>query len=464
MAGLVGIAYLWTVNFAFLSDDIFGIVNNPEIFKLSWVGQNPTVILNRLIYFSVANIFGIVSWPFRLVNIFVHLLTVIGVMVLVDKLINKRVGLVAAVLVAIHPIMIESVTWISGNGYSWYGSLLVWSLIFYIRADKSWQRWLISLALFLGALQFSEKAAVLPGLLLAYRLAVDRKRGRWWDLIPYVALSGLWLVMNIRGVGARLNYLETEYNSGGGKPAVRISPLVQVPVALSNYLGLIVWPDKLTLYHSELDMPRTTYRLVVSLTAVYFLATAWLLWRRSLIGFFLSWLVIGLSPTLVPLGVAWIVAERYAYFGVIGIFILVAWGLVRLSEKPKWAEAAWILTTLIICLLFIRTLVRNSDWQDQDHLWLAAERTSPSSPQNHNNLGDLYGRRREFKQAEWHFKKAIELNPVYGDAMHNLGNTYVQMGEFEEAIKWYESALKNKPSLWQSEAQIKAVREYLKGL
>ncbi|MDZ7586237.1 MAG: tetratricopeptide repeat protein [Patescibacteria group bacterium] len=463
LAGLVGIAYLWTLNFAFLADDIFGIVNNPEIFKFSWVWQNPTVILNRLSYFIISNIFGIVPWPFRLVNILVHLITVIGVMVLVNKLINKTTAKVAAVLVAVHPLMIESVTWISGGGYAWYGALLVWSLIFYIRAGKSWKQWLISVGLFLAALQFSEKAAVLPGILIVYRLIVERKRGRWWDLVPYIALSGLWLIMNIQGVGARLNYLQTEFNSdGGGKGIVKVSPLIQTPVALSSYFGLIVWPDKLTLYHSEMSFIKIKFAIMAGVTIIYLLTTAWLLWRRSLVGFFLSWLIIGLSPTLLPIGVAWVVAERYVYFGAIGVLVLIAWGLVSLSQKPKWSEVGWTIIVIIVCLLLIRTMVRNNDWQDQDHLWLAAERTSPSSAQNHNNLGDLYGRRKNFKQAEWHFKKAIELNPHYGDAMHNLGNTYVQMGRFEEAIKWYEEALKNKPSLWQSQKQIQAVKEYLK--
>ena len=462
LVGLVGIAYGWILGFAFLSDDVYGIVNNPEIFKLSWVGQNPTVVLNRLVYFFIANVFGIVPWPFRLVNIFVHLMTVIGVMVLAEKLINKTTAMVAAVFVAVHPLMIESVTWISGSGYSWYGALLVWSLIFYLRAGKSWKQWLISIGLFLAALQFSEKAAVLPGILLVYRLAVDKKRGRWWDLLPYIALSALWLVMNIMGVGARLNYLQTEYNSQTEtKSVMKISPLVQTPVALSSYLGLIVWPDKLTLYHSEMSFTPIKFGIMAGVTIIYLLATVWFLWRRSLVGFFLSWLVIGLSPTLVPLGVAWIVAERYAYFGAIGIFILISWGLVSLSEKPKWMEAGWTITVIIVCLLLIRTLVRNSDWQDQDHLWLAAERTSPTSPQNHNNLGDLYGRRGNLQLAEWHFKKAIELNPAYADAMHNLGNTYVRLGRYEEAIKMYEAALQNKPSLWQSEAQLKAIRQYL---
>lgn len=462
LAGLVGIAYLWTLNFAFLSDDIYGIVNNPEIFKFSWVWQNPTVVLNRLSYFIISNVFGVVPWPFRLMNIGVHLLTVIGVMVLVEKLINKTVAMVAAVLVAVHPLMIESVTWISGNGYSWYGALLVWSLIFYIRAGKSWKQWLISVGLFLAALQFSEKAAVLPGILLVYRWVNDRKRGRYWDLIPYIALSALWLVMNLRGVGARLNYLQAEFNSQAETQSVmKISPLVQTPVALSSYLGLIVWPDKLTLYHSEMSYTKTKFAIMAGVTIIYFLVTLWFLWKRSLVGFWLAWLLIGLSPTLVPLGVAWIVAERYGYFGAIGIFVLISWGLVSLSEKPKWVEAGWTITVLIICLFLIRTMVRNGDWQDQDHLWLAAKRTSPSSPQNHNNLGDLYGRRGDLQLAEWHFKKAIEINPNYADAMHNLANTYVRLGRFDEAIKMYEAALQNKPSLWQSEQQLKIIREYL---
>lgn len=459
LAGLVGLAYLWTANFAFLSDDIYGIVNNPEIFKWTWVWQNPTVVLNRLSYFIISNVFGVVPWPFRLVNIGVHLLTVIGVMVLVDKLINKTVATVAAVLVAVHPIMIESVTWISGSGYSLYGALLVWSLIFYIKAKDSWWKYGASVLLFLAALQISEKAAVLPGILLVYRWVSDRKRGRYWDLIPYIALSGLWLWLNLMGVGSRLNYLQTEYNSDF---SVKPSIFVQTPVALSSYLGLIVWPDKLTLYHSEMSYTKTKFAIMAGVTIIYFLVTLWFLWKRSLVGFWLAWLLIGLSPTLVPLGVAWIVAERYVYFGAIGIFVLIAWGLVSLGQKPKWLEAGWTITVIIICLFLIRTLVRNNDWQDQDHLWLAAKRTSPSSPQNHNNLGDLYGRRGDLQLAEWHFKKAIEINPNYADAMHNLANTYVRLGQFEEAIKMYEAALQNKPSLWQSEQQLKIVREYLK--
>lgn len=208
---------------------------------------------------------------------------------------------------------------------------------------------------------------------------------------------------------------------------------------------------------------------MAGVTIIYFLATFWLLWLgfrgkkiAGVAGFFLIWLVIGLSPTLLPLGVAWIVAERYVYFGAIGVFVLIAWGLVSLAQKPKQTEAGWAVITLLVCLLIVRTLVRNSNWQNQDVLWLSAERTSPTSPQNHNNLGDLYGRRGDFKLAERHFMQAISLNQNYADAMHNLANTYFQTGKLDEAMEWYTKALKFKPSLWQSHQQLGSIY-YQKG-
>ncbi|MFH0942897.1 MAG: tetratricopeptide repeat protein [Candidatus Beckwithbacteria bacterium] len=459
LTGLVLITYGWTLNHAFLSDDIYGIVNNPQIFDFSWVWQNPLIVLGRFIYFSIAKMWGIVPWPYRLLNIMAHLLTVIGVMELTARLINRKVGLLAASLAAVHPIMIESVTWIAGGGHSIYGACLVWSLILYLKAEKKIKWLVISTVLFLAALQFSEKAAMFPGILLVYRLAVNRKRGRWLDLAPYILLSLIWLILNVRGIGSRLNYLETEYNSQNRE--AKNSVFIQTPVAIGNYLGLMVWPDKLTLYHSELIVGKSKFIIMAGVSLIYFGLTAWWLWQGfrgrkdlGLGGFLLAWLVIGLTPTLLPLGVAWIVAERYVYFGSLGIYILVAWGLIKWSQKPKHTEFAWTVIVLLVCLLWLRSVIRNSDWQDQDHLWLAAERTSPSSQQNHNNLGDLYGRRGDFKLAEWHFKRAIELNSSYADAMHNLANTYLQLNQPDEAIKWYQEALKNKPSLWQSHVQL----------
>ena len=104
-----------------------------------------------------------------------------------------------------------------------------------------------------------------------------------------------------------------------------------------------------------------------------------------------------------------------------------------------------------------RTIVRNNDWKNQDNLWLAAERTSPNSQQNNNNLGDLYARRGDLVKAVYYFQKAVEINPRYADAYHNLGNVNRNMGKTEEAIKSYEKALEINPNIWQSYQNIGAI-------
>jgi protein O-mannosyl-transferase len=44
-------------------------------------------------------------------------------------------------------------------------------------------------------------------------------------------------------------------------------------------------------------------------------------------------------------------------------------------------------------------MIRNSDWQNQDTLWIATGKTAPSDPKTHNNLGDLYGRHGDLDRA-----------------------------------------------------------------
>jgi protein O-mannosyl-transferase len=466
IALLVMVSYLNAIGAGFVADDVYGIVNNPEIFKFSWVIENPFIILGRLEYFIVSNLFGLSPWAFRLSNLLAHIGVSILVFRLVGKLVNRRVGLMAGVLTAVHPMMIESVTWISGGGYVKYSFWLLLALILYIEGRKN-NKWLIwSSLVYLMALQYSEKAMVLPAILIMYRLVFARKRKQWWDLAPFVVFGGTWIVSNLMQVGNRLEYLQTAYSSTGGGRG--LSPLVQIPVAISEYLGLVLWPDKLSLYHSEMVFSKSAFLVRAILVGVLLLLGLWGLFKHfkgsktwGRVSFWLGWLIVALSPTLTPLGVSWIVAERYAYLGVIGIYVLMAMGVDWLRRKEGMKEGVMIGFGILVSLLMIRTMVRNSNWQTADKLWLSAKRTSPNSPQNNNNLGDYYGRMGDPAQAEKHFLKAIEINPNYAEAMHNLGNTYLQVGQFDKAKKYFNMALELKPGLWQSTEQLKRLEEYL---
>ena len=453
LAVLVFVTYISSLNHAFVADDIPGILNNPEITKTSYIFSNPLTLVKNILYFAIAKLFGRTPAAFRMLNIFLHLGNVWLIFLLISHLLNRKTALFTAALLAAHPLQTEAVTWISGGQYSRYSFFLLLALMLYILSDENRKFYLASIGSFLLALLVSEKAMVLPFILLALEFSCQSLKKNWKKLVPYFALGGTWVLIFVGKIGQRLSDIETLHY----QTPQTASPLTQIPIAISSYLELIFWPKDLTLYHSEMRFSSVGFysRLVVFLA--FLGAVAWTYKKNKVAFFWLSFFVIALLPTLAPFGISWIVAERYVYLGAIGVFTVVAMGIKKIGDKFGDPNIPYIILVPILLALTARTVIRNQDWKNQDTLWLAAAKTSPSSPQNHNNLGDLYGRRGDLERSAEEFKKAVELNPGYADAYHNLGNTYQQMGKIGEAITNYQKAAELNPRLWQSYQNLAAI-------
>lgn len=72
----------------------------------------------------------------------------------------------------------------------------------------------------------------------------------------------------------------------------------------------------------------------------------------------------------------------------------------------------------------------------QKHLKL--EREPDRLANSHNSLGKLYSRQREFAKALEAFNAANQLQPKRADVVYQLGETHLQLGNFEEAIKRFQ--------------------------
>jgi tetratricopeptide (TPR) repeat protein len=112
---------------------------------------------------------------------------------------------------------------------------------------------------------------------------------------------------------------------------------------------------------------------------------------------------------------------------------------------------------IMIIALSARTIIRNMDWRNEDTLWIATAKTSPSGQNSHNNLGDVYARNGNYPMAVEEFTKAVEINPNYADAYHNLANTYQMMGQEDKAIENYDKALAINPNIWQSYENLSSI-------
>jgi tetratricopeptide (TPR) repeat protein len=455
-AALVSIVYANSLGNDFISDDIGAIRDNPQLNKFIYFWHPPYFRLSLVsfIIFLTNKVFGLVPVFYRLPNILFHLGSVILIFFLLAHFFPSPIPFFTASLFAVHPILVESVSWISGTPYSGSAFFILLSFLTYILSTKKKAKFLLlSFVFFYIALLFSEKVIFFPLVLFLYEVCFGRLKTNWKKLIPFFVLGGFWILYLAGLVGTRITALATKYY----QQPERANPLVQIPIAITSYLGLIFWPQKLTLYHTEMAFGRVEFIFRAVCTVLSFVLLGFFFKKDRRIFFWGSFFVIALSPTLLPLGISWIVAERYVYLGAIGILAIFSLLVYKLGEKVKNPKVAYTALVVTIVLLSVRTIVRNADWKNQDTLWGATAKFSPSSPQNHNNLGDMYARHGDLQKAAEEFKTAIQLKPNYGDAFHNLANVYQQMGKDDLAIENYQKALSFNPNLWQSYQNLAAI-------
>ena len=457
---LVLVVYFNSLGNEFLSDDIPTIVENENIANYGYYLKNyPLLLLRHFYLITIYKVFGLKPVFFRLGNIFFHLGSVITIYGIFSFLATPFLALSVSSIFAVHPILIEAVAWISGGIHAQYSFFLLLSFGLYLLARKKPlnKYYLFSLISFILALSSCEKAVPLPLIILVFELSKDQLSKFWKKIIPYFILSGVWAFWVLFGgaFAGKTTALRTEYYQQGGF----YNPLTQVPTAITSYLKLIFWPDKLTLYHSEMLFSTGEYLIMALITLGFFGLIVYTFFKKKYrhCSFWLAFFVIALLPMLTPIKIGWIVAERYVYLGSLGIFAIAGMGIEKISHWAKSKEFGYLVLGTLLVILSIRTIIRNVDWKNQDNLWLAAGKTSPTSPQNHNNLGDLYSRRGEFEKAVVEFKTAIALLPNYGDAYHNLANTYLQMNKIDPAISNYQKALECNPRLWQSHQNLAAI-------
>ena len=453
LALLVFAAYFNSLNNDFVSDDIAAIAENPALTSTNYFAQDHFIFLRPQIISTAVKIFGLNRAALRLLNILFHLGTALTAYFFIKRLSGAQAAFFAAIIFAAHPFLSESVAWISGGTYAQFNFFILLALLLYAYSLKNKKFYPVAIGVYLLGLFSTDRAIIFFPLLFLYTAAFRDLGKDWKRLIPFFILSCIWGLHLAGSFSPRIEGLM----SAGYAGQAMLNPLVQIPVAITSYLELIFWPQKLTLYHSEMSFTFTQY-IARGFIFLIFLAVIIFSWRRSRqIFFWLSFFMLNLLPTLTPFGISWIVAERYGYLASLGIITAVSLGLGKISGKKHLKLAVYIIFPVIIVALILRTILRNADWKNQDHLWLATAVTSPSCHYNHNNLGDLYSRRGELSRAVEEFKRAIELAPHYADAHHNLANTYQQMGEIGNAIKNYQQAIVYNPSLWQSYQSLAAI-------
>ena len=461
------VAYSGVSSGPFVYDDRLTVVGNPSIRDLS----NLRAIVLHDIFRPVVNLSyamdfarsGLHPRAYHQTNVTLHLVNVVLLFIVALVLTRDRqqhetaqrmsdravpwLAFATASLFAVHPMMTEGVSYVSGRSELLCTSFFLVGFLAlrkFLLVGGGWFAVLGGLAFVLG-LGSKESAAMLPYVLLAAELLVfpgaseDRRRRllRW-----HLPFAGIIAVAALIRVGV---YLTVEQSAG----AVSIWHNAFTEVAVVwRYLGLLVLPVGQSIMHPV----ETVTSLVNPATLLAFLglaavaAAVFFLHRRfPLVCFALLWFFLLLAPShVIPLQEA--MAEHRVYAASCGFFLgVAALALVALGKlesrrrlRPGWAMVAVLAAALV--LLTAATSRRNAVWGDPVLLWGDAARKAPDTWGASYAWADALRNAGRCEEAVAPYRQAISLLPDQLSAHLNLGICLAELERFDEAYAVFERA------------------------
>jgi tetratricopeptide (TPR) repeat protein len=368
-----------------------------------------------------------------------------------------RSGLVAA-LFAWHPLHVESVAMIAERKDLLCGFFWLLSMGFYVEYARrpSPKRYLAVCAGYLLGLMSKPMIVTLP---IVFLLLDVWPLKRWRLHAQETSLRDGGPDTNARLVYEKLPLLVLTFGASivtwlaqASKDAIQSYPLVlrffNAVVSYAAYLGKTVWPDPLAVFYPFRGSPvfwqvGLALVLIIGLTLTAVLA----LKRRPYVFVGWFWFIGTLVPVigLVQVG-SQAMADRYTYLPLVGIFIVVAWGLTDiLDRRPIGLKAGTATVTLLFTVLAVLSWRQARIWSDDATLFRQAVSVIPHNWLAHNNLGSTYVRQGRLKAALKHFQAAIDINPTFADARFNRAVTLTEMGRPDQAVAAYRSVLKIDP-------------------
>jgi protein O-mannosyl-transferase len=461
---LVSIAFLPCLKNGFVRwDDQEYLTENPvvrdlslgnlkKIFSSFYIGNyQPLTMLSYLIEYRA---FKLDPWGYHLTGVFLHLLNSLLVLWLFYLFFRKKsISLIVAVLFAVHPLHVESVAWVSERKDLLYSFFFLASLIFYyyyLRAGRINKFYYLSLIAFVLSLLSKSMALTLPVVLILFdyvwRRKPDQDKKIIKDKIPFFALAFIF------GIIA----LFSQYSTGtvhADKFSAFATRVAAPSYGILFYLNKILLPMKLACLYPIFAILKDGFMLFYPLIAVIILFAGVILsakhTRKVVFGFL--FFLVSILPVLqfVPIGETF-VADRYTYIASIGIFYILAEGLVWLyKNKGRYQYLNRVLLVVFfICVtatLISFTRQKCLAWKDSLSLWNDVLDKYPDVATAHNNRGTLFLEKKEYEKAYFDFMDTLRIDPDYHEAYFNLGSYFWVKGDYSKAVKLVEKVIQINP-------------------
>ena len=417
--------------------------------------------LTWLSHMTDVQIFGLNPAGHHSINIILHIFNVLLIFHILRRMTNSfwRSAVVSA-LFAVHPLHVESVAWVAERKdvlSSLFFFITLWSYVGYVEDPKP-RRYLLTILTFSLSLMAKPMVVTLPFLLLLLdywplgRISFrNHQYGLWakeawklvWEKIPFFILAG---------VCSLITFLA--HKQGGSFLAMSdISLRIRTENALLSYvryIGKMFWPQDLAVFYPH---PGNTISAIQVAGAALFLVSIsalTVMGSRPRPYLIIGWLwYIGmLAPVIGLLQVgAHAIADRYTYLPLIGLFIIITWGVPDLLRRWSLKNGFLvILTGGVILILTLLTWHQVQYWENSRTLFEHSLQVTEDNYIAHTNLGAFLGKGEQKEAAISHYMEAIRIKPDYWLPYYNLGLISAQQEKFDSAISHFSKVLNLRPN------------------
>ncbi len=135
-------------------------------------------------------------------------------------------------------------------------------------------------------------------------------------------------------------------------------------------------------------------------------------------------------------------ADRYTYVPLIGIFIILAWGVADLTARWR-RQRLWlgVAAGVVLSTLLTLTWFQVCYWRDNRSLFEHALKVTANNYIAYSVLIREYEKLGRIDEAARAFQTAIRIKPDYGPAYSSYGTLLAHQNKIDEAIPMFQTAL-----------------------